>query len=147
MRPPAKLLAPLIILALALLCAYSFIDAGNHSPYLGVGEIRSDYQAVVGKQVAIFGDVVSVDGDGGVVSSGGLDFTVRPMLAKVGNKVEVLGVLGSSYDISADQTLAYDSLSYYAVFLRSLAGAALLAFVFLKSWSFDRQKFSFKERG
>ena len=40
MRFPAKILAPLILLALISLCAYSYFDVGKHAPYPGTGEIR-----------------------------------------------------------------------------------------------------------
>jgi hypothetical protein len=86
------------------------------------------------------------NGDVVTVSSEGLVFTVQPLRAVVGDKVEVLGILGEDYNITAIQTLTYDRLSYYSIFLRSLAGVGLLTFFFLKNWASDAKKFRFKER-
>lgn len=146
MRPSAKILAPLILLALISLCAYSYFEVDKHAPYPGTGEIRSNYQSYVGKYVSIFGDVTSVDQDEVTISSDGLDFKVQPLQAAIGDKVEVFGVLEENYHIAAVNSLAYDKPSYYAIFMRSLIGAALLTFFFLKNWKFDPRKFIFKER-
>lgn len=147
MRLGAKVLAPLILLALISLCAYSYFEMENHKPYLGTDEIRSNYQAYIGKQVSIFGDVTEINQHTVTISSGGLNFRAQPLNAAIGDKVEIVGVLEGNYNITISQSLVYGRLGYYSVFLRSLVGAALLGLFFLKSWKFDARKFRFSERG
>jgi len=147
MKLPTKILALLLLIALVSLCAYSYLEANKHSPYPGTGEIKSNYQSYVDKQITIFGDVTAINGDAAIVSSDGLNFNVQPINAAVGDKVEVLGVLGEEYNITATEVLTYDRLSYYAVFLRSLVGAGVLAVFFLKNWAPNFKKFRFEERG
>ena len=147
MRLEAKVLAPLILLALISLCAYSYFEMENHEPYPGTDEIRSNYQAYIGKQVSIFGDVTEIDQHTVTISSDGLNFKTQSLNAAIGDKVEIIGVLQEDYNITISNSLVYDRLGYYSVFLRSLAGVALLAFLFLKSWKFDARKFRFTERG
>lgn len=142
----AKVLAPLLVLALISLCVYSYFESEHHLPYPTTDEVRSNYQVYVGKQVSISGTVVSAAENVGVVSSGGLNFTVGPLLSNVGDKVEVLGTLGENYRVTAEKSVVYGKLSYYSIFPRSLIGAILLAFFFLISWKFDLKKFRFAER-
>ena len=145
-RATAKLAVPLLIVLLSL-CLYSNSEYSRHLPYPSLDEIASNYQLHVGGMVSISGTVTSSARNSSVVSAGKWSFEVSPLVAKVGDKAEVLGRLKSNYRITAEKVVVQDSAGYYSIFLRSLIGAGLLAFVFLKSWKFDAKRFRFEGRG
>lgn len=136
----------LLLLAIAFLSLYSHLEYKRHLPYPTRREISMDYQSYVGREVFVFGTVASVTENGAIVSSGELNFTVTPLVAKVGDLVEVLGTLGENYSMSSRRVVVYDRASYYSEFVRSLVGAVILIFVFFKSWKFTARKFRFAER-
>ncbi len=145
MKVPRVVTAILLLLVLFSLCLYSHLEYERHLPYPNGVDVISNQKGQVG-MVFIFGTVTSSSEDTSVVSSGGYNFTVKPMTARVGDKAEVLGMLESDYRISAEKTVVYNPTSYYLIFVRSLVGAALLAFVFLKGWKFEARRFKFVER-
>ncbi|MEW6221773.1 MAG: hypothetical protein AB1476_00420 [Candidatus Hadarchaeota archaeon] len=138
--------AALLLLAIAALSIYSGLEYKRHRPYPTSDEIASGYQSYVGREVFVFGTVASVAENGVVVSSGELNFTVAPLSAKAGDLVEVLGTLGENYRLASSSVVVYDRASYYLELARSLAGAAILVFVFFRSWKFAAKKFMFVER-
>lgn len=139
-----RIKAALLLLVLLSLCIYSYLEYEHHIPYPNGVDVVSGRkgQATV---VFIFGTVTDTMGKTSVVSAGGYNFTVTPITAKVGDKVEVLGRLEENCRITAEKTVVYDSTNYYLLFVRSLAGAGLLVFVFFKSWKFEWRKFKFVE--
>ena len=137
---------PLLALAMISLCTYSYFELEHHLPYPTLEEITSNYQFYVGKRISIFGTVTSATENACVISTDGSNFTVAPISTKVGDKAEVLGTLGENYRITTEKVVAYDRVSYYSIFLRSLVGAALLAFFFLKNWRFKIKRFKFVGR-
>ena len=89
MKISAKVLVPLLALALVTLSSYSYFELEHHLPYPAIAEIESDYQSYVGEYVSIYGVVVKTTEEGSVISSDGLEFTVNSITANVGDRVEV----------------------------------------------------------
>lgn len=135
---------PLIVL-LFMLCFYGNLEYKKHLPYPTGSMIAEDYQAYIGKEVFIFGDVVEVRGGEAKISAEKLIFSAAPLSVKNGDLVEIVGILGENYVISVKQSLSYDRLSYYLVFIRSIVGAVILIAVFSTSWRFSWRRFRFEE--
>ncbi len=145
-RVPKKVTALLLLIAMISLCVYSSYEYPKNLPYPTVDEIVSNYQKNVGEKISIFGTVTRATSDTSVVSTGKSIFEVKPMMAKVGDKAEILGTLELDYQIRAESVLVYDGPSYYSIFARSLIGAGLLILIFLKNWKFKFKVFKFVER-
>ncbi|MEM3401719.1 MAG: hypothetical protein QW179_04465 [Candidatus Hadarchaeales archaeon] len=145
MNVQRPVLALVLLLLLAGLCIYSWVDYENHLPYPTRKMIEENYQEFIGKEVFIFGEIREISGSEATVVAGGSPFTAAPISGKVGDLVEIVGVLGENYSLLVRSSLVYDRQSYQMEFVRSAAGAVLLVWMFFSSWKFTWRKFRFEE--
>ena len=113
-----------LILALILLCTYYSANYQKHLEHPNTGIILKDYP--YGEMVAVSGEVTEVNNNGFILMDQyhGTDvyFTIfSSEKLSIGDKVEVLGVLGNSYQITASkiQIIIWFRLYFHACTFRN----------------------------
>jgi cytochrome c-type biogenesis protein CcmE len=136
-----------LLLALILLSIYYVSNYQQHLEHPNTSVILKNYP--LGETVAVSGIVTAVHNDGFTLLDKyhgiGVNYTVfSPEKVSNGDQVEVLGVLGDSYQIAASKILVISSFDYNFMLLRS--GIALLIFLFFfrRYWRFDFKKMMFR---
>ena len=69
-------------------------------------------------------------------------YASRTVPVASGDKVEVLGVLTGD-ELIPEEMIVSTKWAHHAIYLRSLLGLALVLFVFVKYWTFDRRRLRF----
>lgn len=142
-----KFIFIVLLLALILLVAYYISNYEQHLENPNTGIILKSYP--LGQTVAVSGDVTSV-GDGYFTIQDDyhniqVNYTVySPEKLSVGDEAEVLGTLGSNYQISASKILIITSFDYNFMLLRSGIAVLIFLFFFFRYWRFDFKKFEFR---
>ncbi|MBZ2167095.1 hypothetical protein [Methanobacterium spitsbergense] len=136
-----------LVLALILLCIYYESNYQQHQEYPNTSIILKNYP--IGQTVSVSGVVTEVNNDNFILLDKYQGIEVKYTVystQKISNRdqVEVLGVLGNSYQISPSKILVISSFDYNFMLLRS--GIALLIFLFFfrRYWRFDFKKMEFK---
>lgn len=157
MRLAARLLAFALILGvLAGLCLHYGATASAHDPYPETGDLATDYDAHVGEEALVFGEVAAVD-DGANSASirvdsadGPFELTVRDFTTAIesGGLVQVHGTLRPDRTIEPDTVEVVNpsgssDLYKYAV---SAVGAVLVLVVFLRRWRLNTDSHAFEVR-
>jgi len=143
-----------LLLTLFLLCAYYQTNYEYHREYPSAKDIVFNYSKYIGETASISGDVVGVhsttfqllekcDGKNTI-------FTVLPdshVDVDIGDKVEILGILGPDYQISAEKIIVSKKWKHEFVYVRSFIALILLIFVFMRNWKFNPTHLKFVRRG
>ena len=120
-----------LVLALILLSVYYESNYEQHLEYPDTSIILKDYP--VGQTVSVSGNVREVYNNSFILSdiyhNIEVNYTVySPEKVSIGDNVEVLGVLGNSYNISASKILVVSAFDYHFMIFRS--AVILLIFIY-----------------
>ena len=149
--PTTRILAGLVILALLVtLCSYYASEYENHRDYPSYRAILSDYPE--GQVVQVYGKVVRNYPGGYEIQQIYQDQLVSMQIhtnqsVAVGDRVDLLGVLGPDNTVSNVQKIFINELwKYYFIIGRSFLVLIFMIFIFHRYWQFDREKFVFRRR-
>ena len=136
-----------LVLALILLCTYYSANYQRHLEHPNTGIILKDYP--YGEMVAVSGEVKEVNNNGFILMDQyhGTDvyFTIfSSEKLSIGDKVEVLGVLGNSYQITASMIQIITGFDYTFMLVRSGIIVIIFLFFFRRYWRFNFRKMEFR---
>lgn len=157
----------ILIIALAVLCAYYATHYENHLKYPSYGAILSDYPQQ--EVVNVGGTVTQIDADGFQIKENyhGQIITMKVITdnsesnitqsrynstsintpISVNDRVSVVGVLGPHNQIVSVQKMEItDYWNYIFLLLRSFLALLVLVYVFNRYWHFDLENFEFRRR-
>ena len=129
-------LSVLILIFLAL-CFYYNSNFFKHQEYSSTGTILTSYPQ--GHMVFVSGTVADTFNGGFYLNKYKEEKLVRFRVlssenVSVGDKVEILGILGSNYKIKAIKIVVTPNWNYYYLILRSLAGFLIIILFLWKYW-------------
>jgi cytochrome c-type biogenesis protein CcmE len=136
-----------LLSVLILLSIYYVSNYQQHLENPNTGVILKNYP--LGATVAVSGVVTSVQNDSFILLDNyhgtKVNYTIysQDKLSN-GDQVEVLGVLGDSYQITASKILVISSFDYNFMLLRSGIALLILLFFFRRYWRFDFKKMMFR---
>ena len=136
-----------LLLALILLSIYFVSNYEQHLENPNTGVILKNYP--LGETVTVSGVVTSVQNDSFIIYDNyhgiGVNYTIYSSdKVSNGDQVELLGVLGNSYQIAASKILVTSSLDYNFMLLRSGIAFLIFLFFFRRYWRFDFKKMMFR---
>ena len=136
-----------LILALILLSSYYELNYQKHLEHPGTSIILKNYP--VGQTVSVSGNVREVYNDSFILSNNyhqiEVNYTVySPEKVSLGDSVEVLGVLGNSYSITASKILVLSAFDYQFMIFRSAVILLIFIYFFRRYWRFDFDKMEFR---
>lgn len=136
-----------LLLVLILLSIYYVSNYQQHLENPNTGVILKNYP--LGATVAVSGVVTSVQNDSFILLDNyhgtKVNYTIYSQdKVSNGDQVEVLGVLGDSYQITASKILVISSFDYNFMLLRSGIALLILLFFFRRYWRFDFKKMMFR---
>lgn len=151
MNLKTKTFPGIIILALIVtLCAYYASEYENNLEHPSYRAILSDYPK--GEVVHVYGSVVRNYPGGYEIQQIYYDRVVIMQIVSespvaVGDRVDLLGVLGPEYTITSVEKIYVNQMwKYYFMILRSFLVLIFLIFIFFRYWSFDTEKSVFRRR-
>jgi cytochrome c-type biogenesis protein CcmE len=136
-----------LVLALILLCSYYESNYEQHLEYPDISNILKNYP--IGQTVSVSGNVGDVYNGSFILSDVyhniEVNYTVySPEKVSRGDNVEVLGVLGNSYSITASKILVISGFDYHFMILRSVVVLLIFIYFFRRYWHFDFKKMVFR---
>lgn len=136
-----------LVLALILLCSYYESNYEQHLEYPDTSIILKNYPT--GQTVSVSGNVEEVFNDSFILSDVyhniQVNYTVySPEKVSIGDNVEVLGVLGNSYNINASKILVVSGFDYHFMIYRSAIILLIFIYFFRRYWRFDFRKMVFR---
>lgn len=141
----------LLILFLILigLCSYYYDNFMDYQEYPGTGTIVTSYPE--GEMVAVSGYVPQILPDGfylvDIYQDKPVIYTIKSDEKVVkGALIQVLGILGPDYQITAHGMKVTEEWSYNFMILRSFIAFLFLAFIFHHYWRFEFKKGEFTRR-
>jgi len=139
----------ILVLVLSLLCVYFVNNYESHLDYPSTGAILSDYPE--GEMVSVSGEVMGVYIDGSEIFDNyhgeKVIFIVKSSSnVSIGDNVAVLGILGSSYEITASKIIVSEKWMTDFVYLRSGLAFFIIVFIFYRYWRFDIKNREFMEK-
>jgi hypothetical protein len=149
--PGQKSVAVLILLVILIsLCFYYTNEYENNLDYPSYGAILSSYPQ--GMVVQIYGTVTETYPGGFIIQENYYNhvfhFRVQSDASvRVGDDVDLLGVLGESNEIIRVTKIKVSSLwKYQFLLLRSFLAFIFLVFIFHRYWCWDFETFEFRRR-
>lgn len=148
---PGKRIISLLILFLILvgLCIYYYDNFMAHQEYPSLGVVVNNYPE--GNMVSVSGTVTETFDNGFYMQDNYQGKTVTFKVytdskVRLGDKSQVLGVLGSDYQITPSKMIIIEKWSYDFLLLRSLIALFFLVFIFNRYWRFDFTNYEFVRR-
>lgn len=139
----------LVVLLAVLLVAFGGQFYGS-SAYQNTANIDADYEAHVGEQVHLWGDIVAANEQRGVVfSTETLELTltnVSPTAVDAGVRVQVYGELRPDRQMTVTRVVAARSGSRRWLYGVSVVGVGVATVAFLRQWRFDTDELAFVPR-
>lgn len=143
------LLIFILFLILAGLCIYYYDNIYDQQVYPSTGAVVKYYPE--GKMVAVSGTVTETFNGGYYME----DYYINQVVTfkvktsekvEVGDKTQVLGVLGPDYQLNPSKILITREWSYQFLMIRSFIAFLFLVFIFHRYWRFDLKKYEFVKR-
>jgi hypothetical protein len=136
-----------LLLVLILLGGYFSANYQNHLQYPNTAVILKNYPA--GKTVSVTGSVIQVYNNSFLLTDAYHRNVVyykvfSTQKVSVGDQVEVLGILGNSYQITASKIQSVSTFDYKFLLLRSFIALLIFLFFFRRYWHFDFKKIEFR---
>ena len=136
-----------LLLALILLSVYYASNYQQHLENPNTSIILKSYP--LGETVAVTGVVEEVNNNSFLIRDNYHGIEVNYTIYSTENvskddQVEVLGILGDSYQISASKILIISNFDYDFMLLRSGLGLLIFLFFFRRYWRFDFKKMEFR---
>lgn len=142
-----KLIFIVLVLVLIFLSGFYVLNYQQHLENPNTGVILKNYP--IGETVAVSGIVTDVQTDGFTLSDNfqgtKVSYTIfSSVKVSNGDQVEVLGVLGNSYQITASKILVVSSFDYNFLLVRSAIAFLIFLYFFRLYWRFDFNKMEFR---
>ena len=136
-----------LILALIFLSSYYELNYQNHLENPNTAIIIKNYP--IGDTVAVSGNVRDVYNGSFILTDTyhqtEVNYTIYSnQKVSTGDSVEVLGVLGNSYTITASKLLVISSFDYLFMIFRSAIILLIFIYFFRRYWIFDIEKMEFR---
>jgi len=137
-----------LLLVLILLSGYYAANYQNHLQYPNTAVILKNYPA--GETVSVTGSVIKINNIKSFIVTDSYHgkvvyYTVYSSeKVSIGDQIEVLGVLGNSYQINASKILSVSTFDYKFLLLRSFIAFLIFFFFFRRYWRFDFRKMEFR---
>ena len=136
-----------LLLVLILLSSYYAANYQNHLQYPNTAVIQKNYTA--GETVSVTGSVIQVNNNSFLLTDAYHHNVVNYKVystqkVSVGDQVEVLGILGNSYQINASKIQSVSTFDYKFLLLRSFIAFLIFLFFFRRYWGFDCRKMEFR---
>ena len=138
-----------LFLILVGLCIYYYDNYMTYQDHPGTGAILLSYPE--GQMVAVSGTVTSISPGSFYIKEEYQDKTVTYQIissenVSAGDKVQVLGLLGQDYQITASQMKITTKWDNYLLLLRSFLAFFFLLFIFHRYWRFNWKQREFVRR-
>jgi hypothetical protein len=134
------------IIAVALICAFVVLAAyyqaniTQHLDYLRESEVSSNYNAYVGRNVKISGEVVTTGAQSFELMGAEGTYTILSSAAvQRGDGVTVAGMLEPGHQLRAVTIYTSSALLSALVYVRSFIAFVFVAVLFFMGWRFDRR--------
>jgi hypothetical protein len=143
------LLAAILICAFVVLAAYYYTDVTYHLDAPRESEVSADYNAYVGRNVTISGEVIST-GAGSFALRGTHENDTYTVVSAAevhpGDDVTVLGTLGPGYQLHAIKMYTSSRVLSALVYIRSFVALIFVVVLFFARWRFDRRGWVIRPR-
>ena len=143
------LLAAILICAFIVLAAYYYTEVTYHLVAPRESEVSADYNAYVGRNVTISGEVIST-GAGSFALKGTHENDTYTVVSAAevhpGDDVTVLGTLGPGYQLHAIKMYTSSRVLSALVYIRSFVALIFVVVLFFASWRFDWHGWIIKPR-
>ncbi|MEN4018389.1 MAG: hypothetical protein PQ975_00680 [Methanobacterium sp.] len=139
----------ILILILTILCINYNANYESHLEYPSTGAILAEYPE--NSTVYVSGEVTSLNNDGFELQDNYNGKKVRYIIetskkAGIGDNVQVVGILGPSFNVKSTEIIVMKKWSYEFVLLRSALALVFLIFIFFSYWKFDFKIFEFMRK-
>ena len=136
-----------LLLVIIILSGYYAANYENHLQYPNTAVILENYTA--GETVSVTGSVIKINNNSFIVTDSYhgkvVYYTVYSSeKVSIGDQIEVLGILGNSYQINASKILSVSTFDYKFLLLRSFIAFLIFLFFFRRYWRFDFRKMEFR---
>ena len=139
----------MFICAFIVLAAYYYTDVTYHLDAPRESEVSADYNAYVGHNVTISGEVVST-GTGSFALRGTHENDTYTIVSAAevhpGDDVTVLGTLGPGYQLHAIKMYTSPGVLTTLVYIRSFVALIFVVVLFFARWRFDRRGWVIRPR-
>jgi len=137
------LLGSVLVACLLVLSTYHYLNHDLHKAYPETEDVINGVEGTV----SVGGTVVHSSGEAFTLrlthgSASKIITIISPMPVASGDKVEVLGMLKGN-ELIPEEMIVSTKWAHHALYLRSLLGLALVLFVFVRYWTFDRRRLRF----
>jgi hypothetical protein len=134
------LLAAVLICAFIILAAYYNANVTYHLDTPRESEVSANYDAYVGRNVTISGEVVSTGAQSFELKGESNTYTILSSAAvKPGDYVTIVGMLEPGQQLQAVAMFASPPVLTALVYVRSFVALIFVAVFFFASWRFDRR--------
>ena len=142
-----KFILIILLLALIVLGSYYVLNYQQHLEHPNTSIILKNYP--IGQTVAVTGVVKKVNNNNFILLDTYHGIEVNYTIystekVSIGDQVEVLGILGDSYQINSYKILVITNFDYNFMLLRSGIGLLIFLFFFRRYWRFDFKKMEFR---
>jgi hypothetical protein len=139
-------LASLLISLLLLLSTCYYLNHEQHEEYPGKEEVIRGFEG----KVSIDGEVINKSSDSFyILIKRGAESRILEVKSGVeietGDRVEVLGILYQD-EIVPERMIVYKKWSHRLIFIRSAIAIPIVAYIFLRYWTFDLKGMRFRRR-
>ena len=141
------LLAAVLVCAFISLAAYYDANVTNHLDYLRESEVSANYDASVGRNVLISGEVVATGAQSFELKGMYGTYTILSSAAvQRGDDVSVVGTLEPGHQLRAATMYASSALLSALVYIRSFVALIFVSVLFFARWRFDRRGWVIRPR-
>ena len=141
-------LGSVLVTCLLVLCTYHAVNIDLHEPYPGNEDVINGVEGAV----SVYGTVIAVGDEAFMLrltheAASKIITVISQASVASGDKVEVLGVInGDELTLIPEDMIVSKQWSHYALYLRSVAGLAIVLVVFFRYWTFDPRGLRFSRR-
>ena len=141
------LVAAVLICAFIALAAYYDTNITYHLDNPRESEVSTNYDAYVGRNVTISGEVVSTGAQSFELKGESSTYTILSSAAvKPGDHVTVVGTLGPGHQLQAVAMAVSPSVLAALVYVRSFVALIFVSALFFARWRFDRHGWVIRPR-
>jgi len=141
------LVAAVLICAFIALAAYYDANITYHLDNPRESEVSTNYDAYVGRNVTISGEVVSTGAQSFELKGESGTYTILSSAAvQLGDHVTIVGTLEPGHQLQAVAMFVSPGVLAALVYIRSFIALIFVAVLFFASWRFDRRGWVMRPR-
>jgi len=141
------LLAAMLVCAFIILAAYYDANVTYHLDSPRESEVGANYEAYVGRNVTITGEVISTSTQSFELMGALDNYTIHSIeTVQPGDHVTVYGVLGPGHELQAVAMATSPRVLATLVYVRSFVALIFVSVLFFASWRFDRRGWVIRPR-